>query len=260
MDCCCSGAAPPLSLRLRAKRASSSFLSPHHHQCHPLHSLSPLLLRCSLPTQPQQQGAQMEMPFIAQYLISSFGFSPDRALRVSANKHQGSIKSDRVDSVITFLKEIGLEDPQIRNLISLDPYILGSNVEKTLKPRARQLMDGGFAGEILAQLILSNPQCLRQEGALSRLRFWRNFVGDNDEVLLKVLRRNRFLITLDIDEHVLPRVNLLKEFGLSNEDISNLLMKGQACFVRSQESLRQILERTEQLGFSRGSSMFICGL
>jgi mTERF domain-containing protein, mitochondrial len=200
------------------------------------------------------------MPFIAHYLISSFGFSRDRALKISANKHHGSIKADRVHSVITFLSEIGLDDSQIRNLVSLDPYILGSNVEKTLRPRVRQLMDGGFAGETLVQLFLSNPQCLTRDTTLSRLRFWRNFVGDNDEVFLKVLRRNRFLISVDIDEHVVPRMNLLKEFGLSNEDILNLLMKGQACFVRTVESLRQILERTEQLGFSRGSSMFICGL
>lgn len=79
-------------------------------------------------------------------------------------------------------------------------------------------------------------------------------------LLLKVLWTNMLLISFDIDEHVLPKVNLLKEFGLSNWDITNLLVWGEVCFLRSLESLRQILQQMEELGFSCRSPMFVHGL
>lgn len=156
MDCFCSVAAQPLSLRLRARRSSSSFLSPRHAHRHRLHSLSPLLLRCSLPTQPQRQ--DLQMPFVAHYLISSFGFSADWALKHSSFKNLIRIKTpEQPDSVVRFLKEIGLSDPQIRSLILFDPNLLSSSVEKILRPRGQVLMDAGFTGEILSQSIQSNP-------------------------------------------------------------------------------------------------------
>jgi mTERF len=121
---------------------------------------------------------ESEKPFLARYLISSFGFSPDLTLKHSADKNLRPIKSsERVKSVIIVLKEIGLIDTQIRNLITSDPEIHGANAEKTLKPCVAQLIDGGFAEEILPHLILSDPNCLRRKDSLSRIQFWGKFVG-----------------------------------------------------------------------------------
>lgn len=145
---------------LLAKRISSCFFtSSYLHHLHHTQLLSPLLLRCSLSTQPPQQ--ELQMPFIAHYLISSFAIPADQALKVSTFKALARIQTpEQPDSVVSFLKEIGFLDSQIRSLIVVDPNFLSSNVDNVLRPRARGLMEAGFTGEILLHLIQSNPQCL----------------------------------------------------------------------------------------------------
>ncbi|KAJ4744884.1 hypothetical protein LUZ62_001280 [Rhynchospora pubera] len=210
----------------------SSSSSPfHRHHFHQLLLLTPLL-RHSLSTQSK------ELPFIAQYLISSFAFSPARALKCSAYSSLRAIKSsERPESVVAFLKDTGLSHDQIQDVVSFHPRILTYNVEKTLKPKMSELMGAGFSGELLVHLIRYNPTALVLKATLLRLLFWIDFVGNNDEVLLKIIKMNPLLLTLDIDNQI-----------------------GKRCTTKNLDSLRQILELIEEMGIERGSRMFLWGL
>jgi mTERF domain-containing protein len=132
-------------------------------------------------------------------------------------------------------------------------------VDKTLRPKVREMMEKGIPGEVLVQLIRYNPVVLELKDPLARLLFWRDFIGNNDKAFLKIIPRNGFLFTFNINKHILPRINLLKEYGLSNEDMVSLLGE-RSCFGRNLDSLRQILDLIEELGIPRGSRMFLCGL
>ncbi|KAJ4736376.1 Mitochondrial transcription termination factor family protein [Rhynchospora pubera] len=240
-----------------AKRilSSSSPFHHHHHHFRQLVLLTPLLRR-SLSTQSQQP---KELPFIAQYLISSFAFSPDRALKYSSHRNLAAIKSsERPDSVVAALKDTGLSHDQIKAVVSFYPLILGSNVEKTLKPKVRQLIDAGFSAELLVHLIRYSPTSLLLNNTLSRLLFWRDFVGGNEVILLNIVRRNGLLVTYDIDNHVVPRINLFKEHGLSNRDIAEVLAKGHnSCMSRRLETYKHAFDFIEEAGIPRDSGMFL---
>ncbi|KAJ4744886.1 Mitochondrial transcription termination factor-like [Rhynchospora pubera] len=237
--------------------SSSSYPFHHHHHFHQLILLTPLL-RHYLSTQcPQPK----ELPFIAQYLISSFGFSPHRAFKCSADSNLRAVKSsERPDSVVAFLKATGLSHDQIKAVVSFHPYVLARNVEKTLKPKVGELINGGFSGELLVHLIRYNPAALERRDTLSRLLFWRDFVGNNNQVLLKIIKRNTLLLIRDIDKHIVPRINLLKEYGLSSPDIVSLIGSGNRCLKQNLDSFKQTLQIIEELGISRGSRMFVAGL
>ncbi|KAJ4736374.1 Mitochondrial transcription termination factor family protein [Rhynchospora pubera] len=239
-----------LAKRILLFSSSSSPL--HHHHFHHL----VLLTRHSLSTQSQQS---KELPFIAQYLISSFAFSFDRALKCSADSHLRAIKSsERPESVVAFLKATGLSHDQIKAVVSFHPLILAYNVEKTLKPKVRELMDAGFSRELLVQLIRYNPTSLLSKDTLSRLLFWRDFVGGNEVILLNIVRKNGLLVVYDIDNHVVPRINLLKEYGLSNQDIARVLANGYSCCMsRRLETYKHILDFIEGAGIPRDSGMFL---
>ncbi|KAJ4744871.1 hypothetical protein LUZ62_001267 [Rhynchospora pubera] len=235
--------------------SSSSSLFHHHHHFHQLVLLTPLL-RHSLSTQSQQS---KELPFIAQYLISSFAFSPARALNCSADSHLRAIKSkERPEEVVTFLKGTGLSHDQINAVVSFHPRILAYNVERTLEPKVREFIDAGFSGELLVRLIRNNPNALERKDTLSRLLFWRDFVGSNNEILLKIIKRNRLLVVFDIDKHIVPRINLFKEYGLSNQDIARVLANGySSCMSRKLETYKHILDFIEEAGIPRNSGMFL---
>jgi mTERF domain-containing protein, mitochondrial len=234
---------------LLAKRLSFS----HHHHHHLL-LLTPVL-RLPFSSQPLEQ---KEIPLMAKYLISSFGFSPVRALKYSAGKHFTAIKSlERPEAVIRFLSDTGLSDTQIKAVVSFKPYILACNVEKALKPKLRELMDAGFSKELLIELIRHNPDSLRLKETISRLHFWRDF-GKCDQYFLKIIQKNRLLVTYDIKKFVLPRVNLFNEYGFSNQDMVKLLVHAYGNFVgRRLDTLREILQFIEELGIPRESRMFL---
>ncbi|KAJ4744350.1 Mitochondrial transcription termination factor family protein [Rhynchospora pubera] len=160
------------------KRTISS--SPFQH--HP--TLINPLLRFSLSTQTNSQPQkEKELPFIAQYLISSFGFSPDRAIKYSNTSNLAAIRSpERPEAVIKFLKDTGLSEDQIKAVVSFHPILLGCSLDKTLKPKVRELIDNGFSGHLLVQLIRYNPSALYIKDTLSRLLFWKDFVGKGNQV------------------------------------------------------------------------------
>lgn len=160
-----------------------------------------------------------------------------------------------------FLKEIGLSDDMIKSAISLNPRLLSLNVEETLKPNLHELMAAGFTGEILVKLIRHSPSVLQMKPPIARLQFWRDFMGNND-AFLKLIKKNGFLVTRDINKNVTPRLNLLKEYGLSDNRIVKLLTKGGSRFMllQSLDNFSRKLKQNEELGFSRGSNMFLHGL
>ncbi|XP_078151891.1 transcription termination factor MTERF15, mitochondrial-like [Carex rostrata] len=209
-----------------AKRIVSSysylfFSSPlqNHHL-----ALLPPLLRLSLSTQTQQQ---KETPFLAQYLISSSGISPDRALKISAEKKLAEIESSSgPDLVLQFLKEIGLSDDMIKSAISLNPRLLPLNVEETLKPNLHQLMTAGFTGEILVKLIRHSPSVLEMKPPHCKSAVLERFHGQQYKGIVKLLTKggSRFMLLQSLDN-----------------------------FSRK-------LKQNEELGFSRGSNMFLHGL
>lgn len=78
--------------------------------------------------------------------------------------------------------------------------------------------------------------------------------------MLKVIINNYLLITCDIDRIIIPKINLLREYGLSDQQIVMLVTRQWKFLGQSVDSLKSALEHTEQLGFLRGSKMFVHGL
>lgn len=78
--------------------------------------------------------------------------------------------------------------------------------------------------------------------------------------LLSVLTRNPGLITQDIDTGIAPKIALLKDYGLSSTDIVMLLVTRSKYIRRSTVSMEDSLKRVQELGFPRGSSMFVLAL
>ena len=193
---------------------------------------------------------------MAQYLISSFGFSPDRALRVAASPHFSPIKtSDRPESVVRFFKETGFTDSQIKGMISWYPPLLAYHASKTFKPRVQELMAAGFTGDTLIQLIQYTPVVLCSNSALSRIQFWRDYTG-SDLSLLKILYRNHRLLQSDIDNAVKPNIKILRDYGFCDADVQKVLLS-LGNFLKKPDFINNVLAETKALGFFPGSRMFV---
>lgn len=67
-------------------------------------------------------------------------------------------------------------------------------------------------------------------------------------------------MSCDINQNIAPKIALLKDHGLSSTDIMKLLRKRPQFITRSSASIEVSLERVRELGFPRGSGMFLLGL
>ncbi|KAG1342429.1 transcription termination factor MTERF2, chloroplastic [Cocos nucifera] len=196
---------------------------------------------------------------MVEYLVTSCGFPKDKAIR--ASKHLTALRSTlNPDSVLRFLKRHGFDDLHIRRLMSSYPPLLCASVDNSLEPNFRALKAIGFSDATLAQLVVASPHSLILRSASPRIQFWRDFFGGNDKSLLRALKKNKGLITHDIDRNIAPKVDLLQRQGLSTEEIGFLVQKASRLITLSIETIAELVERTKELGFRQESGMFVHGL
>ncbi|XP_020255617.1 transcription termination factor MTERF8, chloroplastic-like isoform X2 [Asparagus officinalis] len=197
---------------------------------------------------------------IADYLMTSCGFSSQKAANTSKHLTHRRFPANP-DSVRHFFKHNGFTEANIKSLISNNPAILWADVGKTLVPNLQAFCSlVNFSDSELRRFIVPNSRVLTNPHAFARLEFWKTFLNNDMKKLLLVFARNRSLIGRDIDKSIAPKIALLKSYGLSSMDISMLFSRGSGLIMRNTASFETSIKKVEELGFPRGSPMFVHGL
>ncbi|KAJ6801760.1 putative mitochondrial transcription termination factor family protein [Iris pallida] len=196
---------------------------------------------------------------LVQYLVDSCGLSPESASKACVHLHKARPPSDP-DSILRFLKQAGFGNAHVAKLVSKDPRFLYTNLDKTLKPKLAILQDLGLSEPDIADLVSENPSSLWLSDLRTRLQFWQSLLGTNEN-LLKACRRNSYLLSTSIAGRLMPNLSLLRERGVSDCQIANIVLRIPRLVTRTPEMFRAVLVRAEELGFSSTSSgRFRCAL
>ncbi|CAL9102725.1 unnamed protein product [Musa textilis] len=157
---------------------------------------------------------------------------------------------------IEFFKQNGWSDAQVMKLMQRDPRFFCANLETVLKPRLRSLQDMGFSDTEIVQLVSSCPSVLRLRDIQSRINFWRSLLGSNER-LIKVCRRNMFLLTSCLARKIEPNISLFRECGISEQRrIALMVVTRPRVFCQTEKCTKEAIEYVEELGVSRGCKMF----
>ncbi|CAL9754537.1 unnamed protein product [Musa acuminata subsp. burmannicoides] len=194
---------------------------------------------------------------MAEYLVSSCGFDPDEAAK--ASKLLGRIESrHQPDSVLGFFKSHGFDNAQMKRVLSVNPRWLLLDVEKTLTPKFRALQDLGFSCSDITHLVISNNVVFRNklQNVLSKIQFWQGTLGSND-LLVKVCKRNRWFLGYSIEKKIQPNIELLRDFGITDQKLSMILRHRPHLIAQKAETLKALISRVEGLGVARTSGMFL---
>ncbi|KNA25508.1 hypothetical protein SOVF_006180 [Spinacia oleracea] len=173
-----------------------------------------------------------------------------------AKKVSNSDFAKNVDSIVKFFKQIGFQQSQIRKVISYDPRLLCTNVDKTLNPKIKLLKDLGFSDSDLVHAILANPIMLNRRlgPAIDALR---EVVG-TDQNVIKIMRRSKWLSFTAFAKHLFPNVILLQNYGISSDKITNYILQQPSLFLRKTDLFRDMLIRVEEkFRIPRNSAMFL---
>ncbi|URD98872.1 mTERF family protein [Musa troglodytarum] len=197
---------------------------------------------------------------MADYLVSSCGFDPDEAAK--ASKLLGRIESrHRPDSVLGLFRSYGFDNTQVKKVISANPRWLLLDVEKTLAPKFRSLQDLGFSCSDITHLVSSNSAAINQQHqkVLSKIQFWQGILGSKD-LLMKLCKRNRWFLGNSIEKRIQPNIEILRDFGITDQKLSTILRYRPHLIAHKPETLKALISRVEGLGVARTSGMFLHAL
>ncbi|RWW13767.1 hypothetical protein GW17_00022502 [Ensete ventricosum] len=156
---------------------------------------------------------------------------------------------------IEFFKQSGWSDAQVMKLMQRRPTLLRASVETVLKPRMRCLQDMGFSDTEIVKLVLSSPGLLYFRDIQARINFWRSLLGSNER-LIKACRRRTFLLTYSLSQKIEPNISVLRECGISQQCITELVVREPRLICRSNKYLKESIKHVEDLGVSRDCKIF----
>ncbi|KAK3162497.1 hypothetical protein QOZ80_1BG0090230 [Eleusine coracana subsp. coracana] len=186
------------------------------------------------------------------YLISTCGLTQRQALKASRSLSKLTTP-DRADAVRAFLAgDLDLSNPDVA---SSSARIFCFEVDKSLAPCVSQLRDIGLSTPEIARLVPLVPSVFVNPKHVSRLAFYMSFLGSFDRVH-NAIRRDNSLLSRSIEDVVKPNIALLRQCGLSVRHIAQVLALVPRLLAGSQEHLKDVILRAQELGVPRGTPMF----
>ncbi|KAK4352450.1 hypothetical protein RND71_027968 [Anisodus tanguticus] len=199
--------------------------------------------------------------FLVNYLVDSLGFSKKEAT-LASSKVTSCKTSKNPDLVLDFLIQNGLDNTQMKKMVSRVPKLLFSDVSKTLKPKFQCLMDLGLSGSDLVNVIANNERIVNR-GLDTHLRpvidCLRRKLG-SDENVIKALKKAPWLLTFSAHHTMETNLLLLRNFGFSDEKIRKLVLTNPRYITQKPEWVKDLVHRVENdFRVPRDSPSFLYG-
>ncbi|CAL9122861.1 unnamed protein product [Musa acuminata var. zebrina] len=197
--------------------------------------------------------------FMVEYLVTSWGFSPSEAAKVS--KPLAHLRAtEKPDAVLNFMRSQGFDGAGIRKVISADPRYLCYNVETNLAPKFQFLRDLGLSESDIVDAILKNNGILLyniHRSLVPKLEMWESLLGSR-ELVLKHLKKTGWFFFSSVEKTLHPNLKFLRdECGIPEERVSLVLRSHPKLISQKPESLRALVARADELGMPRQSRMFM---
>lgn len=198
-----------------------------------------------------------EHSYAVSYLINSCGLSPQSALK--ASKHIKFETPRKPDSVIGLLRNHGLSQTQISNLIAKYPQLLLSDPDKTLLPKFEFFYSKGVSRLELAKILSSNPGLFSRslENQIIPSYEFVSYLLQSDDEAIDFTKRFSWFLTANIQTYVVPNINLLRDIGVPESEIINLVRLQPRLFKATSARLKEVIVDVKNMGFVPSTKMFL---
>ncbi|XP_058079159.1 transcription termination factor MTERF5, chloroplastic-like isoform X2 [Magnolia sinica] len=194
-------------------------------------------------------------PFsLLQYLQSSCALSPEKALTASKAVYHRTPKDP--DSILKFLKSYGFPKTHIESIITNAPQLLFTT-ESSLRPKIQFFKEKGLSESDIVSIIISDPAILTAS-LENRIKPWFDFLSNvfgTHKLVIKSLKRSKFRFSSE--KAVVPNVAILKNCGVSDHQISKLLMGQPLTLIVKSDRFNEIVKMVQEMGFNPSTYMFV---
>ena len=198
-----------------------------------------------------------------EYLTQTLGFPQTLANSIS-NRFRRPKSAENPELVVHFLRDIGFSEGQIRTTVRVAPQILFANIDKILKPKLQFLQQLGLVGADLGKFISYNSTVLNvslEKKLIPCIEILKKTLSDSESNgdLVRVLRGCAWMLSRN-PNFLLSNIEFLESCGIVGSQLSMLLMRQPRLFASKQSTLKDLVSRVVDMGFSIESRMFVHAL
>ncbi|KAG5533247.1 hypothetical protein RHGRI_027445 [Rhododendron griersonianum] len=197
--------------------------------------------------------------FTVRYLVKSCGFTPEKALSLSASKYCVKFEATgKPDSVLACFKKHGFTKTQITRIIAKQTRVLLCNPDKSILPKLEFFMSKGLSSGDVAKMVSASPLLLArslEKWIIPSFNFFSSLLR-SEETTVSAMKLYSGLLLLK-QTHVTANIELLREAGVSNSNIMFLLKSQPIGLTRDIEWNRTVLDEVKKMGFDSSKKMFV---
>ncbi|XVF82946.1 hypothetical protein PTKIN_Ptkin16aG0092700 [Pterospermum kingtungense] len=205
--------------------------------------------------------ASNEHSFTVSYLINSCGFSPESALSVS--KAVQVETPQKPDSVISFFKNHGFSQTQIRSVIKKHPKFLLCNPEKALLPKFQFFHSKRISSSDLTRILSANPEILRRcldNCIIPNFNSFKDFAHCDDIKVFQAYKNSSDILVRDFRSFVAPNLAILNDYGVPESIVMSELVVHPRAFAVKSDRFRIAVEDVKKLGLNPSKHNFLVAL
>lgn len=193
-------------------------------------------------------------PFaVEDYLAAACGLTAPQAHKAAKQLSHLSSPS-RADAVLAFLSAHGVSPADVAALVASDPKFLCADPEKNLAKRVAELVGLGLSRPQIARLIPAACRAFRFSSLSHNLGFWIQVFGSSFDGLLRAIKVNNSMLTVDLDKVAKPNLALLQQCGMTPRDFPDSYLN--RVLTRLPGRVQSALVYIDRIGVRRNSPMF----
>jgi len=193
--------------------------------------------------------------FAVSYLINNFGFSPQSASRVCSTYNVCFKTAQNPDSVLTFFRNYGFSDSQLRLTISKEPWLLSCNPSKRVFPKFQFFLSKGASTSDIVNIFTKNPYILKtslNNKIIQAYQLIYRFLQSDKDIIDCIIRNPSFFG----DSRVVSNIRLLIANGVADSNIKRMLWVRSRAFQTPTCDMLKLVEELKDLGFTTSKTTF----
>ncbi|CAI9776251.1 unnamed protein product [Fraxinus pennsylvanica] len=207
-------------------------------------------------SKPRSENENQES-FTINYLMNTFGFSPQKAL--SASKYVNFDSKEKPDSVVAMWKSRGFTAEQIVQMVKRNPLIMVCDPHMTILPKIEFFLSLGMPESDMVSIFCGAPNIFKRslEKQIKPSYNYIKSLFESNGKSFGSMRRLAEIFCCDIQSQLLPNIDVLREAGVLESKIVELLQTQPRALMVRRERFKKVVEEVKELGFRPSSSKFI---
>ncbi|CAK9318540.1 unnamed protein product [Citrullus colocynthis] len=154
--------------------------------------------------------------------------------------------------VIMLFENHGFSKSQISEIVKKFPQVLSAKPEKTLLPKLLFFQSKGLSSPEVAKLVSVFPGVLKpslNRRIIPAFDYIQTLLR-TEEKTIAAIKRSVGLLTWDLQVSVRPNIEILKQIGVPDSNISTILLYQPRVFLINSIRFKKIVEEVKEMGFN----------